>query len=91
MLWREIEIGQKQLFQAVQKELPKVIHFQKFLKIGNNSARVLLLVKFHVLIVLMFFRKFPEHLDIFLEINIFSAKGDILLMPHICFYEVHIS
>ena len=44
------EIGQKQSSQAVQKELPKVIHFQKFLKIGNNDVRVLLLVKFHVLI-----------------------------------------
>ena len=44
------EIGQKQSSQAVQKELPKVIHFQKFLKIGNNSARVLLLVKFYVLV-----------------------------------------
>ena len=26
-----------------------------------------------------------------LEVNIFNAKGDILLMLHVCFYEVYIS
>ena len=26
-----------------------------------------------------------------IRVNIFSAKGDILSMSHICFYEAHIS
>ena len=49
LLWWEIEIPQKQPSHIVQ-ELSKVIHFQKFSKIGSTGSRVLLLVKFQALI-----------------------------------------
>ena len=62
-----------QLFQAVHKEMSKIIRFQKFPKIGNTNGRVLLSVKFqaHLYkhdyingVFLETFRKFPEHLGI---------------------------
>ena len=79
----------------------KVIHFEKFPKIGNAGGRVLLLVKFHILlykndstkgVLLETSESFQNtQASQILDINIFNAQGNILSMPYICFYEGHIS
>ena len=69
MLWGKIEIRQK----TIQKELPNVIHPQKFPELGNTGGTVLLSAKFETLfckndstkgVFLENFRQFPEHLGI---------------------------
>ena len=84
----------KRLSQAIQKELSKVIHFPKFLKIKNTDSRFLPLVKLqtgsseqlfytkmtHQGCFLGNLRIFPEHLDII------DCRGKCFVVPKATLY-----